>query len=404
MVNITVIRAGWVIDGAGRELLPDQAVVVGNGRIQSITPWQANKYEGRLIDLRQATLLPGFIDTHLHLAADPGNPKSFFDTNQNTTEIILRTVGNAQACFRAGVTTVGDCGAENHIIFPVRDAINAGRLIGPRILASGAAIVPAGGHGAERIGKIASGVDGVKTAVAEQAQAGADFIKVMATAGGGEEPGASHYNLAELSAIREEAARHGLVVAAHAHGTQGIRDCTRAGIQRIEHCTFYNGEDGFIFDEETAQAIAANGIIVSPTNVIDYRRIEQGGQGAPRAELNEIWRKLLTFGIPFATSSDAGVPDIFYDDYALIPELMVAELGMSPMAAIVASTVMAAKALRLDAEIGTLETEKQADIVAVRGNPLDDISVLRQVQMVMRGGAIVQTTAVATGRINRVEM
>ena len=384
-----IIRTGRVIDGTGREPLLDRAVVVGNGRIQTITPWQDNDHQGQLIDLSDATLLPGFIDTHLHITFDPANPNAYYDPEQSVADIVLRTVGNAQAALRSGVTTIGDCGAENHIIFPVREAINRGELIGLRILASGAAIVPEGGHGADRIGKIASGIDGVRTAVAQQAQAGADFIKVMATSGGGEEPGTSHYTLEELAALREEAARHGLIVAAHAHGSQGIRDCVLAGIQRIEHCTFYNGEAGFAFDAEVAQTIAAKGIILSPTNVIDYRRIEQGGQGAPRAELNEIWRQLLAHGVAFAASSDAGVPDILFDDYALIPELLVKELGMPPMVAIVACTQTAAAALGLQSEIGTIAVGKEADLVAVAGNPLDDITALRQVQMVLRGGKIV---------------
>ncbi len=388
-MKATVIRAGRVLDGTGREPLLDQVVVVADGRIQAITPWPDNTHQGKIVDLSDATLLPGFIDTHLHITFNPANPDAYYNPEQSVAEIVLRTVGNAQAALRSGVTTIGDCGAENRIIFPVREAISRGELVGPRIWASGAAIVPEGGHGAERIGKIASGVDGVRTAVAEQAQAGADFIKVMATAGGGEEPGQSHYDLAELTALREEATRHGLIVAAHAHGTQGIRDCVQAGIQRIEHCTFYNGASGFDFEADTVRTIVAKGIIVSPTNVIDYRRIEQGGPGAPRPELNEIWRQLLAHGVAFAASSDAGVPDILYDDYALIPELMVAELGMTPMAAIMACTQTAAAALCLLDEIGTLTVGKVADMVAVSGNPLLNISALRQVQMVWRNGHVV---------------
>ena len=301
-------------------------------------------------------------------------------------------MGNAQAALRAGVTTLGDCGARNEIIFPLRQAIADGVVLGPRILASGNPIVPAGGHGADRIGRTASGVSEIREAVRQQAEAGADFIKVMATSGGGENPGESHYELDELIAFREEAQHYNLIVAAHAHGTQGIRDCVAAGIQRIEHCTFHNGEADFNFDPQVAQAIADKGIIVSPTNVIDYRRIEQGGKGAPRAELNTVWRQLLAHGGGFAASSDAGVTDLLYDDYALIPELMVSELGMSPMDAILACTQTAAKALGLQDEIGTLEAGKIADMVAVNGNPLKDITAIRQVRAVMRNGVIIHQT------------
>lgn len=383
-----VVKTGGVVDGVHSTAKLEQAVLVEDGRILEIVPWAERSFDGIVLDFSDYTILPGFIDTHLHITLDPVNPKQFYGPNQLPVEIAVRGVANAQAALRAGVTTIGDCGAINEIVFPIRDAINRGALLGPRILASGKPIVPAGGHGAE-LGKIASGVEDVRKAVREQAEAGADFIKVMATAGGGEDPGESHYNVEELTAMREEAERFGLVVAAHAHGSQGIRNCVEAGIQRIEHCSFDGGKAGFSFDPDTAEKIAEKGIIISPTNVIDYRRIEKGGTGAPRGKLNEIWRKLLSFGVTFAASSDAGVTDILYDDYALIPELMVTELGMSPFEAIRACTYNAAKALRLNETLGTLEAGKAADLVAVRGQPLDDIIALRNVVMVMRNGNIV---------------
>ena len=141
-----------------------------------------------------------------------------------------------------------------------------------------------------------------------------------------------------------------------------------------------------------ADAITDQDIIVSTTNVIDFRRIEQGGEGAPRNELNQVWRKLLAHGVTFAASSDAGVTDLLYDDYALIPELMVSELGMSPIEAIIACTQTGAGALGLQDEIGTIEAGKVADLVAVSGNPLEDITFLRHVKIVMRDGLIIHRT------------
>ena len=383
-----IIKARRIIDGTGTEALLDYAVLVENGRINAVVPWINGKFDGEILDLGDVTLLPGFIDTHLHITFDPANPNGYYDPEQNPYEIILRAMGNAQSALHAGITTLGDCGARNEIIFPVRQAIDDSVVIGPRILTSGNPIVPAGGHGADRVGRIASGIDEIQDAVRHQAEAGANFIKVMATSGGGEEPGESHYGVKELTALREEAEKHNLVIAAHAHGTQGIQDCVSAGIQRIEHCSFFNGEAGFDFNPQTAQAIAAQGIIVSPTNVIDYRRIEQGGIGAPRDDLNTIWKSLLSHGVSFAASSDAGVTDMLYDDYALIPSLMVSELGMSPMDALLACTQTAAKALGLQDEIGTLEVGKMADMVAVNGNPLEEIDAMRQVHLVMRSGKI----------------
>lgn len=382
------IKTGCLIDGTGREPQLDQAVFIENGLIKAVKPWNEVHENGKVIDLENFSVLPGFIDTHLHLMLNPGHPEKYFDPEQPLTEVMMRTIANAQSVIKAGVTTVGDCGALNEIIFPLRDAINCGELTGPRILASGNPIVPVSGHGAH-MGRHARGVEDVRKAVQEQAEAGADFIKVMATAGGGEEPGESHYNLEELTALQSEAQKHGLVVAAHAHGTQGIRDCVAAGIQRIEHCTFHNGEDGFDYDSKIAQEIARRNLIVSPTNVIDYRRIQQGGEGAPRGKLNSIWRRMLDYDVHFAASSDAGVKDMYYDDYALIPELMVKELGISEMGAIVACTQTGAHALQIQDEIGTIEVGKAADLVAVRGNPLEDITCCRDVHLVMKDGQVV---------------
>ncbi len=225
-------------------------------------------------------------------------------------------------------------------------------------------ITTEGGHG-DQFGRLTSGVEDARQAVNEQVAAGADLIKIMATGGGGEDPGQSLFTLAELQAMKEEADRLGVRVAAHCHGTEGIRNCVAAGIQRIEHCTFMNLE-GSVFDAEIAADIVRNGLFVCPTNVIDYRQMErQGGSEeglAPRSQLNVTWRKLVQSGAQMVASSDAGVTLIDHDDYALIWELMVEELGMSPMEAIVSGTAAAARALGLEEEIGTLAAGKTADL------------------------------------------
>jgi imidazolonepropionase-like amidohydrolase len=388
--HITIIRAGRVIDGTGCNPLLDQAVGVQDGRIQSIMPWNDNQLGGEFIDLGSATLLPGFIDAHVHLMMDAARGPVFDPEIDTEQALLIRTIGNAQSMLRAGVTTVCDCGALNETIFPVRDAINESIIVGPRILASGKVITTEGGHG-DKFGRLTRGLEDARQAVNEQAEAGADLIKIMATGGGGEDPGESLFTLAELRAMKDEADRLGLRVAAHCHGTEGIRNCVAAGIHRIEHCTFMNLE-GSVFDAEIAADIVRKGIYVCPTNVIDYRQMERQGSSeglAPRSQLNVTWRKLVQSGANIAASSDAGVTLIAHDDYALIWELMVDELGMSPMEAILSGSATAAMALGLEEEIGTLEAGKVADIVAVAGNPLQDVSTVRQVQMVMRGGHIV---------------
>lgn len=391
LTPITILKAGCVIDGTGREPLLNQAIVVHNGRIQSIIPWNENQVEGEFVDLSSFTLLPGFIDAHVHLMMDAVRGPVFDPEIDTERVLLIRTIGNAQAMLRAGVTTVCDAGALNEIIFPVRDAINEGVIVGPRILASGKVITTQGGHG-DQFGRLTSGVKDARQAVNEQVAAGADLIKIMATGGGGEDPGESLFSLAELQAIKDESDLLGVRVAAHCHGTEGIRNCAAAGIHRIEHCTFMNLE-GSRFDADITADIVRKGIYVCPTNVIDYRQMEQregSEEGlAPRSQLNETWCQLYLSGAKIVASSDAGVTLIHHDDYALIWELMVDELGMSPMEAILSGTATAAQALGLQEEIGTLAMGKMADLVAVRGNPLDDISTVRQVEIVMRGGQIV---------------
>jgi imidazolonepropionase-like amidohydrolase len=383
-----LIRTGCLIDGVNPTPRFDQAIRLNEGWIASIEDWLPGETALHL-DLSPFVVMPGLIDTHVHLTFDPGASGSPYDPQEARERIIQRTRENSQAMLSAGVTTAGDCGAQDEVIFPARQACQLDPACGPRILTSGYAIVPQGGHAAELIGREASGVDELRRAVLERAAAGADFIKVMATAGGGESPGQSHYNLEELIAIREAAEGCGLVVVAHAHGVQGIRDCVQAEIHRIEHCTFYAPDGSFAFDPAIAREIARQGIIVTPTNAIDYRRIAWGGEGAPREELIRIWRQLLEAGVAFAAGSDAGVKDIFYADYALIAELMVGELGMSPWQALQACTRTAAMALRLENTVGALEPGKQADLVVLAGNPLEDITALRKVSQVIRNGQVV---------------
>lgn len=395
--TLKIIKAARVIDGQGEAPLTDQAIVIQDGRIQDIKAWDDEPIalwlrEATVFDVGDATLLPGFIDAHLHLVFDAAKGPEL-DPEESQQFILLRAAGNAQAALQAGVTTVCDCGAPNEIIFSLRDAIESGAIQGPRIVASGATITTEGGHGAEHgIGRIASGVGEVRHAVAEQVEAGADFIKVMATAGGGGAPDHSQYNLAELTAIKEEADRLGVRVAAHAHGTTGIQSCVEVGIQRIEHCSLMTPQ-GSVFDPEIADEIGRKGIYVCLTNVIDYRQVQRrdgSEEGlAPRTQLNVTWRRLYEHGVKLVASSDAGVTDIQCDDYALIQELMVTELGLSPMQAIMASTKVAAEALGLGEEIGTLQVGKSADLVVVSGNPLDDITTLRQMRLVMRGGKVI---------------
>jgi len=395
-----VVKASRVIDGKGGEPLTNQAVVVQDGWIRDIKPWgdesiASLNQEAEVIDIEGATLLPGLIDAHLHLTLNADRSPAEKPTDvppQSDESILLRAVGNAQAALRVGVTTVCDCGGSNHLIFALRDAIKGGVIQGPRVIASGSPIRISEGHGGF-IGREANSAEEVRQAVVEQVEAGADFIKIMATGGGGNPD--SEYGPEELEAATAEARRLGVRIAAHCHGTVGIKDAVEAGVTRIEHCTFLE-QDASVFNSDIAEAIVQRGIYVCPTNTVDYRNWQTLGDSAegaeklaPRAQIIPTWRELLRYGVKFVAGSDAGVSQVFCDDYALIMELMVGELGMSPRQAILAGTKVAAEALGMEDEIGTLEVGKRADIIAVSGNPLEDITALRQVRLVMLGGNVV---------------
>jgi imidazolonepropionase-like amidohydrolase len=391
------IRAKAVIDCEGSEPLEDQVIVLQDGRIVDIKPWGDEDVaspgeEQDVIDVGEVTLLPGLIDMHTHLTLDP-EANDITDILSESDEcILLRAVGHAQAALAAGVTTVCDCGASNRLIFPLREAIESGVIRGPRLIASGSLITTSGGHG-HPIGREVDSAVEVRQAVREQVDAGSDLIKIMATGGGGSP--ASQYGLVELQAAADEARRLGKQLVAHCHGTEGIAAAVEAGVSRVEHCTFLESGRSTL-RPDVAEAIVRQGITVCPTNGVDHRlRRPSGPTEATEEQLTmwsqiiATWRQLLDYGVRFTVGTDAGVPGMYHDDAALVMRLMVEELGMTPLQAILAGTKVAAEALGMDDEIGGLAVGKRADIIAVDGNPLEDIGALGRVCMVMCGGEIV---------------
>lgn len=384
-MNVTVL-AGTLLDGTGGPARGEIAIEIGDNRITNVSPWGAAEgIHGNRIDARGLTVLPGLIDCHVHLGLDATGTVA--EDEPWSDQRLRIATANAQSLLDAGVTTAADCGGARQITYAVRDAIAAGAIPGPRILAAGEPIAPPQGHG-EGMSMAVRGEEAIRVAVRDLAASGADLIKVMATEGGGESPSDVHYSGDELTSLVETAHAAGLRVAAHCHGVAGIRNAIAARVDRLEHCTFV-GNDGSEFDPAVAEAIATSGTVVCPTNPIDFRRIQAGGEGAPRDLLNANWRSLLAAGVSFATGTDAGVKDVHFHDYALAIELMVAELDMSAGAAIEASTRVAAEALGIDDEVGTVAPGKLADLVAVRGNPLADPSALRDIAWVMRAGTLV---------------
>ena len=412
MAHTYLLKNARIIDGNGGAPEDGQSLLVEDGRIAKVAPSAslAAPDGATEIDLSGKTLLPGFIDCHVHIMGNPDprlapRPSSvpIRDDAYIKSRSLLQAVNAAGRTLRAGFTTVRDLGAPNEI-FALRDSINSGETAGPRMLASGKGITHTGGHGTEYgdMAHVADGPDEVFKAVRYQAVAGADVIKII----GGTRPalsppfiGRAGYTTEELVPGVHEAHRAGIRVAAHAHShTEGIKNCIRAGVDSIEH--------GFPLDEEAAALMAELGTYLCPTlSVIPAAAlaIEEGLWTYPGSE--EQVKRMETYarntirlakeaGVKIALATDSAMPLVFHGENAHEFELMV-EYGLTPMDAIVAGTRNAAENIGLLDDIGTIEASKIADIVVVNGDPLDDIGALREpdnVALVMKEGVIAKNT------------
>lgn len=405
--GLIVIRAAQIIDGTGTAPIKNGAILILDDRISAIGPIAAMAFpaDTRVIDLGDATLMPGFIDAHTHIIGrvlgDPEAPGSSV-RDYNSFGAILG-VRNAEATLLAGFTTIRNVGANNFDDFALRKAINDGWVVGPRMLAAGHSLGITGGHCDENGLKpgladgdiktgIADGPDQVRAAVRYQVKYGADLIKTCATGGvlsEGDAVGATQYTFEELKAMVDEATKLERKVAAHAHGTEGIKIATRAGVASIEHGSF--------LDEEGAKMMAERGTYLVPTlmageqveklaksGVLKGLRAEKALAAA--AAMRHALKIAVANRVPIALGTDAGV--IMHGTNAREFTLMLEWGGMRPMDAILAGTMGAAKLLGLDKSIGSISVGKYADIVAVSGDPLKDITRVQSVVFVMKNGAI----------------
>jgi imidazolonepropionase-like amidohydrolase len=402
-----VLKAAQIIDGTGAAPIRNGAILITDDTISAIGPLAAMTFPAgtRVIDLGDATLMPGFIDAHTHIIGrvlgDPEAPESSMH-DYNSFGAILG-VRNAERTLLAGFTTIRNVGAPNFDDFALRKAINDGWVPGPRMLSAGHSLGITGGHCDENGFKpgladgdiktgIADGPDQVRAAVRYQVKYGADLIKTCATGGvlsEGDAVGATQYTYEELKAMVDEATKLERKVAAHAHGTEGIKIATRAGVASIEHGSF--------LDEEGAKMMAQRGTYLVPTmmageqveklaksGVIKGLRAEKALAAA--AAMRHALKIAVANGVPIALGTDAGV--IMHGTNAREFVLMVEWGGMRPMDSIVAGTMGSARLLGLDKTIGSLAVGKTADIVAVSGDPLKDIHRMESTIFVMKKGAI----------------
>ena len=410
-----VLHAARVIDGTGAVPISNGVVVVIDDRIAAVGRDGMVKIPGgaKVVDLGDATLLPGFIDAHVHLVGRPLSDPAGDDAAVRDYPGFTAITGvvNARKTLMAGFTSVRMVGAPDFDDMALRKAINTGWVPGPRIETAGHAFGITGGHCDEngfrpglededyRNG-VADGVDEVRKAVRYQVKYGADVIKICATGGvlsEGDAVGATQYTLEEMRAVVDEAQKLDRKVAAHAHGTEGIKLAVQAGVASIEHGSF--------LDDEGAKMMAERGTYLVPTlsageaaeNAAKSGRLTglraQKAFAAAAAMRNAI-KIAIAEHVPIALGTDAGVGPHGANGHEFT--LMTEWGGMSPMQSIVAGTSSAARLLGWDKNVGTLAAGKYADVVAVPGNPLDDITAMQHVSFVMKDGVIYKEAGKAT--------
>ena len=398
---VTVIKAGRLVDVAAGRVREDQVVLVQGGRIAAVGPTGATPLPAgaSIIDLSGYTVLPGLIDTHTHVTSDPATPP-YHDYGISNPRAALMGARFARDTLLAGVTTIRNVGASGYTDIALRDAIDAGDVIGPRILASGPALGITGGHCDdnmlapefhERAEGVADGPWAVRAKVRENVKYGADVIKYCGTGGvfsKGTRVGAQQFTPEEVAAIVDEAHMHGRKVAVHAHGASGIKVALRAGVDTIEHAS--------LIDDEGLRLAKEKGAFLS----MDIFNTEYTqSEGPKRGELEEFlrkdrevaqlqrdnFRKAVQMGIRLTMGTDTGVHP--HRDAPKQLATMV-EYGMTPMQAIQAATWVGAQALGIEAEVGQVAPGYAADIIAVRGDPLADVRTLADVGFVMKGGEV----------------
>jgi len=386
----TVLRAATVI--AGAELVPisNGVVIVEDDRIVSVGPDTGATPAD--LDLGNLTLIPGLIDCHVHLFSDSG-PR--LGARSGKSRMILQMVSNAQRFLRSGVTTVRDLGCAGTLATELRDAIDGGRLAGPKILAANRAITVTGGHG-HQMGIQCDDAVALRRAVRQLVKDGSDWIKVMASGGfvhfrrsEGSAPYFALFTFEEMRIIVDEAHRYGVRVAAHCQNQASIEIAFEAGVDTIEHCTFAS-KPYAVLDENVVAAIAQRGTFVIPT--VNNYWLTVGVPWAPRTVALGNLRRLYELGVRLVAGTDMGIPTTTPELYAEGLRVF-AEIGMKYKEILAAATTLAAEAVGLEGETGSITAGLAADLLAVEGNPLTDIDAYFHPRLVMARGRLTQLDA-----------
>ena len=402
----TLIHAGRVIDGVSDTVKTNQTVVVEAGKITAIEAGFRQPAAGdRVIDLRNGTLLPGLFDMHVHLTSEYSKTSEIDNYKQNEGDVAIDGVVYAQRTLLAGFTTVRDLGDEYRASISLRNAINAGKVPGPRIIAAGKAIATTGGHADPTNGwarkfpadpgpddGVVNSVEDARKAVRQRYKEGSDTIKITATGGvlsiakSGSNP---QFTEEEIRAVVATARDYGFKVAAHAHGTEGIKRAVRGGVDTIEHGTF--------LDDEGIKLMKEHGTYLVPT-ISAGRWVYDQAQDPnffpalvrPKAlavgpQIQQTFAKAYKSGVKILFGTDTGVSK--HGENAREFRLMV-ESGMPPMEAIRVATSVPAKFLGLDDRTGSIAVGKLGELIGVPGNPLEDITVMERVVFVMKDDTV----------------
>jgi len=402
----TLIHAGRVIDGVSAAAKNNQTVVVDAGKIVAIEPGYREPAAGdRVIDLRQGTLLPGLFDMHVHLTSEHSKHSEIDDYKLNEADVAIDGVVYAERTLLAGFTTVRDLGDEYRASIPLRNAINSGKVPGPRIVAAGKSIASTGGHADPTNGwarkfqadpgpedGVINSVEDARKAVRQRYKDGSDTIKITATGGvlsiakNGSNPQMTEE---EIHAVVMTARDYGFKVAAHAHGAEGIKRAVRGGVDTIEHGTFMDDECIKLMKERGTfyvSTISAGEWVFRQAQDPDYfsplvrpKALQVGPQ------IQATFTKAYKAGVKILFGTDTGVSK--HGDNAHEFKLMV-DGGMPPMEAIRAATSAPAKFLDLDDKVGSISVGKLGELVGVPGNPLEDITVMERVVFVMKDNTV----------------
>ena len=404
--RVVYVKAGRLFDGLSESYKQNVTLRIENDRIAAVGV--AVPQGATLVDLSGATVLPGLIDAHVHLESRSDRFEDIWTFKTSPLAPAMVGVVHARRTLEAGFTTVRDVGSEPFLAADLRDLVDEGYFPGPRIVASGPCISITGGHcdlnhyppnvrvdlyPQEHDFHVADGPDQIRHVIRAHVQHGVDVIKVAASGGvfsRGDTPGAPQFTYEELRIAVEEAHKLGRRVAAHAHGTQSIKDATRAGVDSIEHGTLIDDEGirlmkergtflvGDIYNDDYILAHAED--LHIPKEYVDKERAIGQVQ-------RDNWAKAMKAGVKIAFGTDAGVYP--HGDNAKQFAWMV-RLGLSPARAILSATAWAAELLDRQKDVGTVQAGRYADLIAVPGDPLKDIRVLERVPFVMKGGAIVK--------------